>query len=132
MMRTAIGQCPQLVFGYTRSGVDRPGFLEACREALETWCSREGWELGAVFTDVCSALDTEDRVGFRGLLGAVTGPKRAAAVVLVDGGHLSWQADVVTELVAQIRRTGAAVRIMDGGLPPAAARLCTSQRGCSS
>lgn len=133
-MRTAIRQCPQppLVYGYARSGVDRPGFLDACREELQTWCAREGWELGAVFTDICSALDTEDRPGFRSLLGAVTGPKRAAAIVLVDGGHLSWRIDVVTELVAQIRRTGAAVRIMDGALPPAAARLCTSQIRCSS
>lgn len=124
-----------LVYGYARSGTVRPGFLDHCREALEIWCAREGWELGAVFTDICSALDTEDRIGFRGLLDALrtpAGDRRAVAVVLVDDSHLSWRADAVTELVTQFRRASATVRIRDGGLPPDTAGLCASGTGWSS
>ncbi|MGQ0839861.1 hypothetical protein, partial [Actinokineospora sp.] len=51
----------------------------------------------------------------------------AAGVVVVDGAHLSPRVDVVTELVRQIRRRGAAILVMDGGLPPAAEQLCVHQ-----
>jgi hypothetical protein len=51
----------------------------------------------------------------------------ACGVVLVDGGHLSSRPEVVTELVRQIRRTGAGIQVMDGGLPPDAERLCVGQ-----
>lgn len=117
---------PPLVYGYVRSSLDRPEYVAGCREALQTWCAREGWHLGGVFTDVGSSLDIEGRIGFRGLLDAVAMPA-SSGVVLVDGAHLASRVEVVTELVRLIRRTGAAIRIMDGGLPPDAERLCQGQ-----
>ncbi|GLZ37710.1 recombinase family protein [Actinokineospora sp. NBRC 105648] len=101
-----------LVYGYVRSIADDSEFVHSCRDRLAVWCVREGWNLGAVFTDVGSPLDVENRVGFRGLLDAAAMPA-ASAVVLLDEGHLSSRADVVDDLKRQLRRTGVAVRVQN-------------------
>ncbi|GLZ40925.1 hypothetical protein Acsp05_45490 [Actinokineospora sp. NBRC 105648] len=108
-----------LVYGYVRVVTDDPLFVRSCREALAAWCAREGWHLGAVFTDIGSPLDVDNRIGFRGLLDAVILP-RTTAVVMLDSGHLSSRIEVATELVRQLRRAGVAVRVRDGDLPPGA------------
>jgi hypothetical protein len=63
-----------LVYGYVRSPFERPEYLAGCRDALASWCAREGWNLGAVFTDIASAVDVDGRLGFRGLLDAEVPP----------------------------------------------------------
>jgi len=116
-----------LMYGYIRSSLERPEYVAACRETLEQWCARAGWNLGGVFTDVGGSLDSVDRIGFRGLLDAL-GLPNAAGVVLVDGAHLSPRPEIVTSLARQIRRTGASILVMDGELPPEAMKLCQGQR----
>lgn len=105
-----------LVYGYVWSTRDRPEYIAECQEALRQWCARQGWELGAIFTDVGAPLDSADRIGLRGMLDAVSLPN-AAGIAVLGSGHLSPRVDVVVELVHQLRRLGAAVFVMDGGLP---------------
>lgn len=115
-----------LVYGYVRSSLDRPAYVSTCQESIHTWCAQAGWHLGAIFTDIGAALDSTDRIGFRGLLDALALPQSAAAVVL-SAAHLSPRDHVVHDLVRQIRSTGAAVLLRDGRLPAEAARLCVGQ-----
>ncbi len=82
--------------------------------------------LGGTFTDVGMPLDTEHRVGFRGLLQALELPASTAAVIL-DSTHLSSRADAVTRLVVRIRRTGPALWVRDGELPEIARKHCAGQ-----
>jgi len=114
------------MYGYVRSSIERQAYVATCRETLEQWCARAGWNLGGVFTDVGAPLDSVDRIGFRGLLDALSLPN-AAGVVLVDGAHLSPRPEVVTLLARQIRRTGASILVMDGELPPEAQQLLSGQ-----
>ncbi|GAA2975464.1 recombinase family protein [Actinokineospora diospyrosa] len=58
-----------VVYGYIRTATEDPAGVLEHRVAMEMWCAREGWRLGAVFQDVGSPLDAEERPGFRGLLG---------------------------------------------------------------
>ncbi|MBC6451005.1 hypothetical protein [Actinokineospora xionganensis] len=115
-----------LVYGYLHNVREQPEWFAEAKERLELWCVSEGWHLGATFSDVGSLLDVEDRVGFRGLVQALGMPQASAAVVL-NSVHLSYRADVVTALVAQIRRTKAAIWVQDGGLPDMAQKLCRGQ-----
>ncbi|MGX7829087.1 recombinase family protein [Actinokineospora sp. 24-640] len=108
-----------LVYGYVRSMVDDQSYVSECKEQLAAWCAREGWRLGAVFTDSGGALD-DDRIGFRGLLDALSLPQASAAVVL-NAGHLSPRPDRVARLVECVRRRGCVVRLRDGELPAATA-----------
>lgn len=115
-----------LVYGYVRSSLDRPNYVADCQEAIRQWCAREGWMVGAIFTDVGAALDSTDRLGFRGLLDALHLPQAAGAVIL-SAAHLSSRTDIAVNLVRQIRATGSAVMVRDGDLPDEAQRLCTGQ-----
>jgi DNA invertase Pin-like site-specific DNA recombinase len=123
---SAPGRSAEVVLGYVRSVSDRPAFMTGCKAALATWCAKNGWELRVVFTDVCSGLDVEDRPGFQGLLDAL-GNHQAAVVVLVDGGHLSHEVEVVEELSTLVALRGAELRVMDGGLPPSTAQNLVRQ-----
>ncbi|MGW5052221.1 hypothetical protein [Actinokineospora sp. NPDC004072] len=114
-----------VVYGYVRVLVDNEVFVRECKEQLASWCAREGWVLGAVFTDSGGPLD-DDRIGFRGLLDALSMPNSSAAVLL-NAVHLSPREDVAARLVKAIRRTGCAVWLRDGELPDQARRLCLGQ-----
>jgi hypothetical protein len=108
-----------LVYGYIRTAVERSEYLRECQEALAQWCAWKGFILGGTFTDVGMPLDAENRIGFSGLIQALSMPTVSAAVIL-DSKHLATRAEVVTSLVAQIRRTGSALWMKDGELPTAA------------
>ncbi|MDQ3576640.1 MAG: hypothetical protein M3443_03360 [Actinomycetota bacterium] len=82
--------------------------------------------LGGTFTDIGSPLDVDDRVGFSGLLQALSMPSVNAAVIL-HSSHLSSRAEIVTSLVAKIRRTGASLWARDGQLPEMAKKHCAGQ-----
>ncbi|MFC5290911.1 recombinase family protein [Actinokineospora guangxiensis] len=110
-----------VVYGYVRSMVDDSTYVAECKEQLASWCAREGWVLDAVFVDSGGALDDE-RIGFRGLLDALSLPQ-AAAVVVLNAVHLSPKADIAVRLVQGIRRTGCALKLRDGELPEQARRL---------
>lgn len=114
-----------VVYGYIRAMVDDPEYVRDCRDALASWCAREGWHLKAVFSDCGGAFDDE-RIGFRCLLDALSLPGVAGAVAL-NPLHLSPRPHVVTSLVLHIRRKGAALRLRDGELPDEARRLCAGQ-----
>ncbi|MCG8914902.1 recombinase family protein [Actinokineospora sp. PR83] len=117
----------EVVFGYVRSVSDRPGYVEGCKETLAWWCAREGWELWTVFTDVCSGvLEADERPGFTGLLDALD-MRPAAAVVVVDGGHLSHRVEVVASLVRELVLRGIEPWVMDGGLPPEVERVLSGR-----
>ena len=107
---------PSLVYGYVRSSVDRPEFVKNCIEQIGQWCAREGLVLGGTFTDIGAPLDTEDRVGFCGLLQALVLNDSTAAVVL-DSSHLSPRTDVVVTLIRKIVRTGSTLRVIEGDVP---------------
>ncbi|SDH93688.1 hypothetical protein SAMN05192558_103201 [Actinokineospora alba] len=115
-----------LIYGYVWSARDQPERVADCQEALRQWSARRGWVLGAIFTDIGAPLDSADRIGFRGLLDALSLPN-AAGMAVLDSGHLSPSANVVLEQVRQVRHLGAAVFVRDGGLPEAAAKLCQQQ-----
>lgn len=108
-----------LVYGYVRSVVDDSAYVAECKEQLASWCARQGWRLGAVFVDSGGALD-DDRIGFRGLVDAVSLPQ-ASAVVVLNASHLSPRPELVVRLVEVIRRAGCVVRLRDGELPGAVA-----------
>lgn len=114
------------VYGYVRSSLDQASYVAACQDKLRAWCERERWQLGAIFTDMGAPLDGTDRIGFRGLLDALSLPI-AAGVVIVDAVQLSPREEIATSLVRQIRATGAALLVLDGDLPEAAERLCAGQ-----
>ncbi|WP_436501793.1 recombinase family protein [Actinokineospora sp. HUAS TT18] len=117
---------PPLVFGYIHSVREHPERLAEAKQRLELWCARESWHLGATFTDVGSPLDLGGRVGFGGLVQALSLPRATAAVVL-EVCHLSSRPDVVATLVDKIRRTGAAVWVRAGELPENALKLTAGQ-----
>jgi hypothetical protein len=116
---------PPLVYGYVRSMVDDPAYQSECREQIAAWCAREGWHLGAVFCDSGGVLDDE-RIGFRGLLDALSLPNAVGAVAL-NSLHLSPRPHIVTSMVLHIRRKGCALKLRDGELPDEARRLCQGQ-----
>ncbi|MBC6451642.1 hypothetical protein [Actinokineospora xionganensis] len=115
-----------LVYGYVHNVREQPERFAEAKEQIELWCVSEGWHLGAVYSDVGSLLDVEDRIGFCGLVQALAMPD-AAAAVLLNRDHLSYRPDVVAALVNQIRRTGAAVWLRDGELPEIAKKLRRGQ-----
>lgn len=115
-----------VVYGYVHNVREQPERFAEAKEQIELWCVGEGWHLGAVFSDVGSLLDVEDRIGFRGLVQALAMPNASAAVLLTSC-HLSCRPDVVAVLVNHIRRTGAAVWLRDGVLPEVAQKLCRGQ-----
>jgi hypothetical protein len=115
-----------VVYGYVRVLVDNDVFVRECKDQIAVWCAREGWHLGAVFSDSGGPL-SDDRIGFAGLVDALALPD-AVAVVVLNPLHLSPRAEVTASLVESIRHTGCEVRVRDGELPEPARRLCLGRR----
>lgn len=111
------------VYGYLRTAVDRPRFVQRCHDELLAWCQREGWHLGGIFTDIGVESETVWRDGFTNLLDAASHPG-VFGVAVLHGSHLSSHPDTARWLVSQIRSSGVALLVRHGGLPESAARLC--------
>ncbi|MGH3864288.1 recombinase family protein [Actinokineospora sp.] len=115
-----------VVYGYVRVSDRQEGAAQELRDELATWCAREGWHLGAVFTDVSAGIDVDDRIGFLGLLDALALPQARGAVVL-DPAQLSPRPELITRMMRKMRATGSAVVCRSGELPPMALKHCQGQ-----
>lgn len=96
-----------LDYGYVHNVREQPERFVEAKEAIEVWCVGEGWHLGAVFADVGSLLDLDDRIGLRGLVQALAVPKASAVVLNRTTARVDWM--WWRPFVNQVRRTGAAL-----------------------
>ncbi|MEA5366452.1 recombinase family protein [Amycolatopsis sp., V23-08] len=104
-------ELPVLAYGYVRSNDRDTGYIKACAHLLEAWCTAAGWRLGVVFRDNGYDSISTARPGFAGFLDALRLPEAAFGLV-IDHSHLSDDEDVAKQLVAEVRRTSAVLRVV--------------------
>ncbi len=109
--KATMPELPVLVYGYVRSDERDIGYVKACANLLAAWCSAAGWRLGVVFRDNGYHSASTTRPGFAGFLDALRLPEAAYGLV-IDHGHLSDHEDVAKQLVAEVRRTSAILRVL--------------------
>lgn len=102
---------PPIVYGYVRTNKPYPEYVAACADLLTWWSTSRGWRLGVVFRDDGVGSTTKTRPGFTGLLDVLRLPDSAHALV-IDQTHLSGTAKIARQLTADVRRTGATVRVL--------------------
>ncbi|WP_410623207.1 hypothetical protein [Amycolatopsis sp. cmx-8-4] len=106
-----VSELPVLAYGYVRSDERDIGYVTACADLLEAWCTAAGWRLGVVFRDNGYDSASTTRPGLAGFLDALRLPETAYGLV-IDHSHLSDLEDVAGQLVAEVRRTSAVLRVL--------------------
>lgn len=109
--KATVPELPVLAYGYVRSDDRDVGYIKACANLLEAWCTAAGWRLGVVFRDNGYDSASTARPGLAGFLDALRLPEAAYGLV-IDHSHLSDHDDVVKQLVAEVRRTSAVLRVL--------------------
>ncbi|ADJ43935.1 hypothetical protein AMES_2112 [Amycolatopsis mediterranei S699] len=109
---------PLMAYGYVSTPHDDPMNRHAYAAVLDLWCYTEGWVFGAWFSDVLSKPDEVVRPGFTGLIDVLPVYPRTV-VLVVETGALSPQVGTALAMKAVIRRTGAALHVLDEELAEA-------------